>query len=81
MEEVQYKIDDSATDVEAKEPEVTIDTDTLFQPQRLEGESFEDYKERRLVANYKLHQLAKGNLIWNSRPDPKLKGSTYRKQD
>ena len=80
MEEVTYKIDDEdVTDVEVKEPELTIDTHTLFQPQRLENESYEDYKERRLVAHYKLHQMAKGNLIWNSRPNATSKGSTYKK--
>lgn len=57
-----------------------IDTGKLFQPQRLDGESFDEYKERRLVANYKLHLMAKGNLIWNSRPVAGQKGNTYRKQ-
>lgn len=81
MEEVTYKIDtgEDVTDVEVKEPEVTIDTSTLFVPQRLVNESYEEYTERRLVAHYKLHQMAKGNLIWNSRPDPTKKGDTYRK--
>lgn len=81
MEEVEYKIDDSVSDVEVKEetPELVIESHILFAPQRLDNESFEDYKERRLVANYKLHQMAKGKLIWNSRPDPTKKGDTYRK--
>ena len=57
-----------------------IDTVKLFQPQRLEGESFEEYKERRLVANYKLHLMSKGKLIWNSRPLVNQKGISFRKQ-
>jgi hemin uptake protein HemP len=81
MEEVTYKIDteENVTDVEVKEPEVTIDSETLFAPQRLENETYEAYKERRLVAHYKLHEMAKGKLIWNSRPDATKKGDTYRK--
>lgn len=71
MEEVKYVIDDTVTDVAEKE----IETKNIFIPQRLENESFADYKERRLVANYKLHEMAKGKLIWDSR-----KQGTYRKQ-
>lgn len=76
MEEV--KIEEPVT--EAPVEQVTdIDTANLFAPQRLQGESYQDYRERRLVANYKLHEMAKGRLIWNSRPDPTKKGDTYRK--
>lgn len=67
MEEVTYKIDDSE---EVKE----IESKNIFIPQRMEGESFADYKERRLVANYKLHMMAKGTLFWDSRNQ-----GTYRK--
>jgi hypothetical protein len=56
-----------------------IETHVLFAPQRLDNETYEEYTERRLVAHYKLHQMAKGNLIWNSRPDATKKGDTYRK--
>ena len=49
------------------EPTHDIDTKTLYQPQRLENESFEEYKERRLVAKYKNHLNAKGRLIWDSK--------------
>ena len=49
------------------DPAHDIDTKTLFQPQRLENESFEDYKERRLVAKYKNQMNAKGRLIWDSK--------------
>jgi hypothetical protein len=73
MEEVTQEIKDEVTDVELKE-ETVVNTNTLFVPQRLEGESFDEYKERRVVANYKLHQMAKGNLIWDSR-----KQGTYKK--
>ncbi len=67
MEEVKYVIDESKEEVKE------IESKNIFIPQRMEGESFADYKERRLVANYKLHMMAKGNLIWNS------KQGTYRK--
>lgn len=67
MEEVKYVIDESKEEVKE------IESKNIFIPQRMEGESFTDYKERRLVANYKLHMMAKGNLIWNS------KQGTYRK--
>jgi len=70
MEEVTYKIDDSVSE----KPELQIESKNIFVPQRLEGESFSDYKERRLVANYKLHQMAQGKLIWDSRNQ-----GTYRK--
>lgn len=82
MEEVHYKIDDTVSDVEVKDekPELTIESHVLFAPQRLDNESFADYKERRLVAQYKNHMMAKGTLIWNSRPDPKAKGNTFRKE-
>lgn len=62
------------------EPEIVIESEKLFAPQRLEGETYADYRERRLVANYKLHEMAKGRLIWNSRPDPMTKGNTFRKE-
>lgn len=81
MEEVKYAFDDTVSDVEVKEekPELVIESHILFAPQRLENESYEEYKERRLVAQYKNHMMAKGTLIWNSRPDPKAKGNTFRK--
>ena len=71
MEEVKYVIDESKEEVNEEVKE--IESKNIFVPQRMEGESFADYKERRLVANYKLHMMAKGNLIWNS------KQGTYRK--
>jgi hypothetical protein len=61
-------------DVVENELESTVDLKTLFVPQRLENESFSDYKDRRLVAKYKVHQMAQGNLIWNSKEQ-----GTYRK--
>lgn len=74
MEEV--KIEEPTTEVE----QVTeVETQNLFVPHRLENETYENYRERRLVANYKLHQMAKGKLIWNSRPESGQKGQTYRK--
>lgn len=57
----------SEDDMANQEAPLDIDTKTLFQPQRLENESFADYKERRLVARYKNHMNAKGRLIWDSK--------------
>lgn len=70
MEEVTTEVE-QVTEVESK---------NLFVPHRLEGETFEQYKERRLVANYKAKQITRGRMIWNSRPDTKQKGVTYRKE-
>ena len=64
---------------ETEEPEIVIESHLLFAPQRLEGETYADYRERRLVSHYKLKQMAKGKMLWNSRPDPQKKGDTYRK--
>lgn len=51
-----------------------VDAKNLFVPHRLEEESYIQYRERRLVSHYKLHEMVKGKLIW----DASLKG-TYRK--
>ena len=48
-------------------------------PQRLEGETFEAYKVRRMFSKAINQANARGNLVWNSRPDPKLKGKTFKK--
>ena len=61
-------------DEEKKEPEITIETHKLFASQRLEGESYSDYCERRKVAHYRLHLDAKGKMFWNSKEQ-----GTYRK--
>ena len=61
--------------VNAEPTPLDIDTKTLFQPQRLENESFVDYKERRLVAKYKNQMNAKGRLIWDSKAN-----GTYQKK-
>ena len=54
----------------------------LFVPQRLEGESFDEYQMRRYMANQRLKQMAKGKMIHNSRPDGwKEKGVSYRKTE
>lgn len=76
MEEV--KIEETVAEAPVEEVS-NVDTETLFVPHRMQGESFEDYKERRLVARFKQKMITGGRLIWNSRPDPKQKGSTYRK--
>jgi len=84
MEEVTYKFEEPASEQPETEvteqPEITIESHKLFAPQRLEGETYADYKERRLVAHYKLHQMAKGRMFWDSRPEPGKKGVTYVKE-
>lgn len=44
-----------------------MDYNSLFKPERQEGEAFADYKERRLLANGVLKQLRRGSrFLWNS---------------
>lgn len=64
MEEIKTEPEVTLT-VEDENPE--IDLSLLFQPQRLENESFGEYKVRRKKANEKLHDLSKGRVIWNTR--------------
>lgn len=60
------------TDVEVKETTESF-SKNIFTPQRLEGESFEDYQERRWMGNRRAKMMRKGIMFWNS----KEKG-TYR---
>ena len=53
----------------------------LFVPERLEGESFDEYQMRRYMAKQRLKQMSKGKLFWNSRPEIGKKGVTYRKSE
>ena len=54
----------------------------LFVPQRLEGESFDEYQMRRQIANLRLKAMAKGKLVFDSRPNGwKEKGVTYVKAE
>jgi hypothetical protein len=53
----------------------------LFVPERLEGESFDEYQMRRYMAKQRLKQMSKGKLFWNSRPEVGKKGVTYRKSE
>ena len=39
----------------------------LHVPQRLEGESFEDYQQRRLASRVRNKMNAKGVMLWNSK--------------
>ena len=67
---------DESPVIETAPPEIKH----LFVPQRLEGESFDEYQMRRYMANQRLKQMAKGKLIHNSRPNGlKEKGDTYVK--
>jgi hypothetical protein len=53
----------------------------LFVPERLDGESFDEYQMRRYMAKQRLKQMSKGKLFWNSRPEVGKKGVTYRKSE
>jgi len=53
----------------------------LFAPQRLEGESFDEYKMRRHFAKQKLKEMARGQVFWKSKHEKTTKGSTYRKEE
>jgi hypothetical protein len=57
------------------------DIKNLFVPERLEGESFDEYQMRRYMAKQRLKQMSKGKLFWNSRPEVGKKGVTYRKSE
>lgn len=66
----------------ANQPVVTTEPavpEHVHVPERLEGETFEAYKIRRMFSKAINQANARGNLLWNSRPDPKLKGKTFKK--
>jgi len=67
MNEAQTSVESELIDPVQEEQTMDITTEQLFQPQRLENETFEAYKERRLVAKYKNQTNAKGRLIWDSK--------------
>lgn len=74
MEEVQT-IDTSAV-LETATPDIKH----LFVPQRLEGESFDEYQMRRYFCKQRQKQMAKGKMFHDSRPNGwKEKGVTYTK--
>ena len=64
MEEVKTEPEVTLT-IEDEKPEINLNL--LFQPQRLETETFDEYKVRRKNANEQLQQFSKGRLIWNTR--------------
>ena len=78
MNEVVETIDTSPTPVIETAP---AEIKNLFVPQRLEGESFDEYQMRRYMAKKRLKQMAKGKLFWDSRPEVGKKGVTYRKSE
>jgi len=78
MNEVVETIDTSPTPVIETAP---AEIKNLFVPQRLEGESFDEYQMRRYMAKQRLKQMAKGKLFWDSRPEVGKKGVTYRKSE
>jgi hypothetical protein len=76
MNEVVETIDTSPTPVIETAP---AEIKNLFVPERLEGESFDEYQMRRYMAKQRLKQMSKGKLFWDSRPEVGKKGVTYRK--
>ena len=68
-------IDDTPTEV----VEEQVVPEHVHVPERLEGETFETYRLRRLFSHNINKSIRRGNMIWNSRPDPKLKGVTFKK--
>jgi hypothetical protein len=52
-----------------------IELENVYAPQRLQGESYQDYRDRRLVAKYKFKQ-SQNKLFWNTR-----ELGTYRKTE
>jgi hypothetical protein len=78
MNEVVETIDTSPTPVIETAP---AEIKNLFVPERLEGESFDEYQMRRYMAKQRLKQMSKGKLFWNSRPEVGKKGVTYRKSE
>lgn len=58
-----------------------LEIKNLFTPERLEGESFDEYQMRRDMAKQRLKQMSKGKMFWNSRPEPGKKGVTYQKSE
>lgn len=78
MNEAQTSNEHEVVDqIEVPEEQVMdITTEQLFQPQRLENETREAYKERLLVAKYKSKQITGGRLIWDSK-----KQGTYQKSN
>jgi hypothetical protein len=47
-------------------------------PQRLEGETNEQYKMRRMFSSWINKSMRRGNMVWNSRPEVGMKGKTFR---
>lgn len=71
-------IDDAeVSDVTVNEPVVP---ENVHVPERLEGETFEQYKVRRMLSHEINKSIRRGNMIWNSRPDPKTKGVSFKKE-
>jgi hypothetical protein len=61
-------------DLDLTEATTDVTIEQLFQPQRLENESYDQYRERRFVANYKSKMITKGRMFWDSKIQ-----KTYRK--
>lgn len=68
-------IDDTPTEVVNE----SVVPEHVHVPERLEGETFEAYKLRRMFSQSIKKSNRRGNLIWNSRPEIGKKGVTYVK--
>jgi hypothetical protein len=69
-------IDDTPTEVVNE----SVVPEHVHFPERLEGETFEQYKVRRMFSHEINKSIRRGNMIWNSRPDPKTKGVSFKKE-
>lgn len=71
---VDYKFEVDATEKNDIQT-IEYDVDTLYHPERLQNETYQEYVMRRKVANAKIKEILKGKVVWNSR-----KEGTYRKK-
>lgn len=68
------------TEVKAKE-ELRFDINSFLQPQRLENETYERYKERQKIVKMYLKERKKGQMWWMAKDIAgAVKGTTYNKQ-
>jgi hypothetical protein len=69
-------IDDTPTEV----VEEQVVPEHVHVPERLGGETFEEYKVRRMFSHEINKSNRRGNMIWNSRLNPKEKGVSFKKE-
>jgi len=49
--------------------------------ERRVDETYEDYKSRRTMVNKFIKGMLKGRFVWDSSPDERGKGKTYRRTE